>query len=228
MSELSIGQVAKRAGIGLAEIAEILADGGSEADALRAHLAELRDEYGRLGELIASIEQQIDRLESARITEPDSFYGAYTQEIDRFAERLGEEHLGAGSEIRAIAGFDALCSADLEHLAAHGTAIFERLAGLMTTGAATDDPATQEAVDDHFSAVRTHTELSLDAYRVLGTLYETDPLQRSIAARIHPELPGCWRRRSTRLFAVNLTRTAAPKHWAPRYTSGARLSRHRG
>lgn len=180
----------RRAGIGLPEIAGIVADQSDEAGALRAHLTELRAEHQRLSALIASIEEQIERLEDSRITEPDSFRADYEHELADFAQRLESAHPGAGAHALAHTRPEMLSATDMEHLAAHGTAVLERLAALMSSGASIDDPATLDMIADHYSSINDYVALPLRAYRVLGQLYETDPLQRSIVAGVHPDLPG--------------------------------------
>lgn len=189
----------RRARIGLPEIARIVADDSDEAGALTAHLTKLRAEHQRLGVLIASIEEQIERLEEARINEPDSFRANYEHELARFAQRLNDVRPGAGSRVLVDTRPELLSAADMEHLFAHGTAIFERLAALLSAGASIDDPETHDLIHEHYSSINNYVDLSLQAYEFLGRLYETDPLQRSIVAGIHPDLPG-WLAQATSAF----------------------------
>ncbi|WP_454295094.1 MerR family transcriptional regulator [Salana multivorans] len=179
----------RRAGIGLAEIGRIIADRTNEAQALREHLAELRLERDRLAALISSIEDQVSRLEAATVTDPAGFRADYTRELAELAHRLEARHPGVGALTLAQAAPDMMTVADMEHLAAQGTGLLERLASLMTSGASVKDSATLDAVAEHHALVTRHVALSADAYRVLGHLYETDSLQRSIVAAVHPDLP---------------------------------------
>lgn len=81
-------------GLGLTAIAAVLDRDVDEATALREHLAQLRDERGRLERRIASVTRTLDAIERTR-EEPDMadmFDGFdHTQYRDEVAERWGSD-----------------------------------------------------------------------------------------------------------------------------------------
>ncbi|UQS26475.1 TipAS antibiotic-recognition domain-containing protein [Amycolatopsis thermalba] len=134
--------------------------------------------------------ETIADLDEARIRDPERFFAGLRE--DRAAmRRTLRATFGEGTDAAfdaAEAAQDGLTAADYEHAAARGAALFRRLARVMRTGAAPDEPAALDAVADHYESVRLHWEPTPRAYAALGGLYVTDP-QRSMAEEADPDLP---------------------------------------
>ncbi|MEU4247309.1 MerR family transcriptional regulator [Amycolatopsis sp. NPDC026612] len=132
----------RRLGLGLAEIGAVLGDQVDEAAALRGHLAQLEDERRRLDRVIATVEETIADLGHARIGDPDRFFAGLRKDgaamRQSYRETFGE---GAAAAFDvAQAAQHGLSAADYEHAAAQGAALFRRLAAVMRSGAAPEDP----------------------------------------------------------------------------------------
>src|SRR5580765_1209141 len=90
----------RRSGLGLPEIARVVAAGADEAAALRVQLTALRDERARLDELILAVAEQVELLEGARIGDPEAFAADFHRERDAFAQRLdGQLSRGAARQL---------------------------------------------------------------------------------------------------------------------------------
>lgn len=186
--------VLRRLGLGLAQIREILQEQADEAAALRGHLRQLEDERRRLDEIIATVKETVGDLDAARIQDPQRFFAGLRQDQAGMRRALGTS-FGQASQ----AAFDAataaqgdLTTADYEHAAAQGAALFRRLAKVMRgqdTVIAPDEPAALDAVAEHYESVCRYWQPTPHAYAALGRLYLTDPRQRSMAEQADPELP---------------------------------------
>ena len=181
----------RRAGVGLAEIARIVADGADEADALRAQLRDLRDEQARLATLIASIERQVEQLERSRIDDPVEFRSNHRKERDALVERLKRRYPAPFVDAFAehAQAVEAMSIAEIEHLIATSAALMSRLASLVDNGVSPGSDEARDGIAEHYALLTQSVPLTVGAYRSLGRAYLDDPLQNSIAAMFHPELP---------------------------------------
>lgn len=182
--------VLRRLGLGLTRIAEILSEQADEATALRGHLAELTDERRRLDRIITSVEETIADLDGARIPDPERFFAALREDRAAMRHSLEESFGDAG-----LAAFDAagaaqegLTTADYEHAAAQGAALFRRLAEV-SRKTAPEEPEALDAVAEHYASLRAYWQPTPEAYAALGQLYLTDPRQRAMAKQADPDLP---------------------------------------
>ncbi|MEV7095223.1 TipAS antibiotic-recognition domain-containing protein [Amycolatopsis sp. NPDC051045] len=192
----------RRLGLGLAEIGAVLDDQVGEAAALRGHLAQLEQERRRLDRVIATVEETIADLGQARIDDPDRFFAGLRKDgaamRQTYRETFGE---GAAAAFDgALAAQDGLTAADYEHAAARSAALFRRLAAVMRSGAAPEDPASLDAVAEHYESVSRFWQPTAPAYAALGGLYLNDPRQRELAERADPELPA-WLARAIEAYA---------------------------
>lgn len=173
----------RRAGLGLPEIERIVQDKATETASLREHLETLRADHARLGELIASIEGHVHRLDrvvsESEAEHPPRERAAFSR---RLADRFGQEAAEGVMDPR-------VSTADLQHSAAEDTVLMRRFLTLMTEGAPVETPEVLNVVAEHHAAVSRYWEPTPEAYRALGRLYETDPLQQAIVAEYHPALP---------------------------------------
>ena len=181
----------RRAGMSLTDIGQILDERSGEADALRQHLRELRAEQLRLADLIASIEEQIEQLDSARIEDPDSLRTTYRSELSALTERLREKHPAplVDSYAAYAQAVESMSVAEVEHMVAASATLMTRLAALVEADVPPDAPQARRGIAEHYAMLTQTVPLSLDAYRSLSRSYVDDPLQNSIARSFHPDLP---------------------------------------
>ncbi|MFI5610077.1 MerR family transcriptional regulator [Amycolatopsis sp. NPDC051903] len=169
--------VLRRLGIGLEHLGEILREQSDEATALRGHLTQLQAERRRLDAIISTVEETIGDLDAARIQDPQRFFAGLRQDKTTMRESLAESFGPASSAAfdAAAAAQDGFTTADYEHAAAQGAALFRRLAEVMRTGAAPDAPTALDAIGEHYDSVRKYWQPTPEAYAALGRLYLTDP-----------------------------------------------------
>jgi DNA-binding transcriptional MerR regulator len=192
----------RRLGLGLAEIGAVLGEQVDEAAALRGHLAQLEEERHRLDRVIATVEETIADLGAARIEDPERFFAGLRKDSAAMRQTY-RETFGEGAAVAfdvAQAAQRGLTTADYEHAAAQGAALFRRLADVMRSGAAPEDPAALDAVAGHYESVSRFWHPTAAAYAAMGGLYLTDPRQRELAARADPELPA-WLARAIETYA---------------------------
>jgi DNA-binding transcriptional MerR regulator len=183
--------VLRRLGLGLEQIGQILREQTDEAAALRGHLAHLEDERLRLDQIITTIKETISDLDAARIQDPQRFFAGLRQGQATMRRALGKSfgQVGLAAFDAAAAAQDGLTAADYEHAAAQGTALFRRLAKVMQSGIAPEEPAALDAVAEHYDSVRRYWQPTPEAYAALGPMYLTDPRQRWMAEQADPDLP---------------------------------------
>ncbi|MGW4773273.1 MerR family transcriptional regulator [Nocardia sp. NPDC004278] len=182
--------VLRRLGLGLEQIGQILREQADEAAALRGHLAHLEDERRRLDQIITTVKETISDLDAARIQDPQRFFAGLREGRATMRDTLGKS-FGQAS----LAAFDAAntaqdgrTTADYEHAAAQGTALFRRLAEVMRNGITPEEPAALDEVAEHYESVRRYWQPTPEAYAALGRMYLTDPQQRQIAEQVDPDL----------------------------------------
>ncbi|MET8854520.1 MerR family transcriptional regulator [Amycolatopsis sp. NPDC004625] len=192
----------RRLGLGLAEIGAVLGEQVDEAAALRGHLAQLEQERRRLDRVIATVEETLADLGATRIDDPDRFFAGLRKD-GAAMRRTYRETFGEGAAEAfdvAQAAQEGLTAADYRHAAAQSAALFRRLAAVMRSGAAPEDPAALDAVAEHHRSVSRFWQPTAPAYAALGGLYRTDPRQRDLAARADPDLPE-WLARAVEAYA---------------------------
>lgn len=199
----------RRAGLGLAAIASIVADQETEVGALREHSVELKAERDRLSSIIDAIDEHVAQLDQARPVATD-VRERHVEERAAFAHRLKREFgAGAGEELR-LNPLEQLSDADIIHITAETKRLMGAFADLMSSQHRPDSSQTHELVEQHYEMTNRYWPADLRTYESLGQLYETDPLQRAIAAAAHPDLPS-WLARAIESYA------ASPKRPEPGY-----------
>ncbi|MFB9687966.1 MerR family transcriptional regulator [Amycolatopsis plumensis] len=192
----------RRLGLGLAEIGAVLGDQVDEVAALRGHLAQLEQERRRLDRVIATVEETITDLGHARIHDPERFFAGLRKDgtamRQQYRETFGEGAAAVFDTARAAQA--GLTAADYEHAAARSAALFRRLAAVMRSGAAPEDPAALDAVAEHYESVSHFWSPTAPAYAAMGELYLNDPRQRELAERADPDLPS-WLARAIGAYA---------------------------
>ncbi|WP_410574683.1 MerR family transcriptional regulator [Amycolatopsis sp. cmx-4-61] len=192
----------RRLGLGLAEIGAVLGEQADEAAALRGHLAQLEAERRRLDRVIATVEETIADLGRARIGDPERFFAGLRKDGAAMRQAY-RETFGEGAEVAfdvAQAAQVGLTAADYEHAAARSAALFRRLAAVMRSGAAPEDPAALDAVAEHYESVSRFWQPTAPAYAAMGGLYLDDPRQRALAEQADPQLPA-WLARAIEAYA---------------------------
>lgn len=183
----------RRARLGLADIAGIVADREPKAGAFRAHLVELRAEPDRLSIVIDALDEQVARPEeAARVVD-----GRRRHEDERasFAKRLESKFgLGAGVSLR-VGPLQQLSDADVAPAMAATRQLMCSFSSLRASGCAPDAHEVRELVARRNEATLRYWSAGLATYRRMGALYETDPFWRGIAAQVDPDLPS-WLARS--------------------------------
>ncbi len=157
-------------GLGLDDIARVLAGVTDEVDALRRHRERLLAEADRLHRLADTVERSIiDRTGGTTVTAEKLFDGfrhdPYAAEA---RERWGEQ--AVQSQRRAASWDDATAA----RVRDEGEAIHRRLAEALRAGTAPDDPAVQDLVAEHHAWVSRFWTPDAAAYTGLGRLYVDD------------------------------------------------------
>jgi DNA-binding transcriptional MerR regulator len=167
----------KRLDLPLGTIAEILEGDLSEAEALKRHLAGLREERDRLDRLTATVEATIHQLEGDQTMTPETWFDGL--DIDRHAEfeaearrRWGDAVVDAGDAV-----VRAMSAEERRAIPAQFEALHRRLADVQETGEPADSPAAQAVVADHYDLIESlwGTTPTAQAYKGLGALYTDDP-----------------------------------------------------
>lgn len=167
-------------GLGLPQIAEVLAQERSEASALGAHLAVLREERDRIGRQIAAVEQTITTLnEGGTLMPQDMFDGfEHTQYKEEVEERWGADAYAAGD--RWWRGLSDAERADLQRVVAD---LGRDWTAAAVRGVAPDSAEAQELAGRHVAWLRgvpgapaSDPDGDLAGYVTgLGDMYVADP-----------------------------------------------------
>lgn len=191
----------RRAGVGLHDIGRIVDEQSDEAEALREHLHTLRAEQGYLAELIASIESQVEQLGSAQVEDPDALRATYRTELAALTRRLRAKYPASFVEsyLAYAQTIESMSIAEIEHLVATAAMLMTKLAALAAEDAPIDSSAARRGIGEHYAMLTQTVPLSPAAYRSLGRAYVEDPLQHSLVAAFHPDLPA-WLSRAIRGF----------------------------
>lgn len=199
--------VLRRLGLKLEKITEVLTEQTDESVALQEHLAELEAERARIDRIIATVRQTVADLDHAQITDPAAFFVGFKQDREamrtRFRQAYGEAVEATFEAVEAAQA--SYTTADHEHEIAQGMALFRRLADVMRSGAAPDDPAALDAVAEHYASLLPYWQPSPEAYAAMGAMYLTDPTQRAIAEQTDAELP-IWLAAAIQIYAQSRLR----------------------
>ena len=169
----------KDLGLPLKEIARVLdADGDADrGDALRSHLAWLRQERERLERIIRTVEQTIEEGDTMG---PDQMFDGFEENHyeAEARERWGDEAVDRSKEKLAN-----LTTAEKERLQGGFSGVHEKIAALHQEGAPLDDPRLKEALDEHHGIVSLAWQPSPRAYAGLGRMYVEDERFRALIGR---------------------------------------------
>ena len=163
----------KRLDLPLAAIAEILEGDLDEAEALKHHLAQLREESVRLDQLTSTVEATIHQLEGDRSMTPETWFEGLNAEHEAEARRRwGDAAVDAGD--RAIR---AMTPEERRAIPSTFEDFHRRLAEVRITGAGPDSEAAQAIIADHYAFIEKiwGAVPTAEAYKGLGVLYTEDP-----------------------------------------------------
>ncbi|WTW95973.1 MerR family transcriptional regulator [Streptomycetaceae bacterium NBC_01309] len=176
--------VLRELGMGLDGIAAVLAEGGDETAALRAHHAELSQERDRLARLVRTVERTIAERERSKGAEqtmtrqgPEAWFDGF--EPDRY-EQEARDRWGDNAVDESNRQVARLTDAEKAALQERFESVVTRMADLLDEGVPTDDPRTLAAVAEHYRWVSTFWTPDADAYSGLGRLYVDDPRFREV------------------------------------------------
>jgi len=180
--------VMRELGLGLADIARVLDERGSETDALRAHLRDLLAERDRIDTLVDTVRRTIGALEEDEsmddVGRAEALFAgfdahAYTARARAEWPRESEQ---AG---RAVEGMTE------EDRAAQRTALADqmrRMAGHLAAGAPANAPEVQEEVHAHFVGVSRMWTPDAGGFAHLGRVYAEEGAWREVYERVAPGL----------------------------------------
>jgi DNA-binding transcriptional MerR regulator len=163
--------VFRELGIPLDDIAAVIADDQTRADALVKHRAALVEKRARLDAMIAAV----DRMTKGTPMEPDDVksifdgfdHAQYEEEAD---QRWGSTDAFRESKRRT----QRYGKAEWEEIKRDGDSIYRKLVALM--GTPVTDPAVQAAVEEHRAHItRWFYPCSREIHRGLGEMYIADP-----------------------------------------------------
>ena len=168
-------------GLGLEVIREVLAarsDAGT-VEALQRHRDWLLAERRRLGRLIETVTDTIEKLEKDESMAPEKMFEGFDpkqfggfdpeQYVDESRERWGE------SVDESISRVQDWTSADWAAYKSDAAAVTDRIADLFDAGVPTDDPRVLDAVDGHYRLVSRFWTPDRESYTGLGQMYVDDP-----------------------------------------------------
>ena len=187
--------VLRALGLGLTEIAAVLAAQTDEVSALREHHGRLLAERDRLGRMAQTVERTIRELSdqggstTMTIDRPENLFEGFdaAQYEDEARERWPEEY---ASSKRFT---DTLSPADTERMQKEMTAQMVRMAELRAAGTPVDAEAVQREMDDLHRSISRMWTPNAEAFAGLGRMYVEDPRFTATYDRVSPGLAEYYR-----------------------------------
>jgi DNA-binding transcriptional MerR regulator len=161
-------------GLGLPAIADVLAGGRNDTDALAAHLGWLRAEKSRLDRQIAAVESTIEKRERKQPLMADEMFDGFdnTQYKDEVVQRWGADAWSSGDR-----WWKSLTDADKGEFMRVQKQIQVDYAAAFAAGEPADGPVAQEITRRHYEWIRVGWQgrpVSAEAMRGLGQMYVDD------------------------------------------------------
>jgi DNA-binding transcriptional MerR regulator len=187
--------VLRALGLGLTEIAAVLAEQTDEVSALREHHLRLLAERDRLGRMAQTVERTIRELSDQEgsttmtIDRPENLFEGFdaAQYEDEARERWPEEY---ASSKRFT---DSLSPADTERMQKEMTGQMVRMAELRAAGTPVDAEAVQREMDDLHRSISRMWTPNAEAFAGLGRMYVEDPRFTATYDRVSPGLAEYYR-----------------------------------
>ncbi|MFE2170896.1 MerR family transcriptional regulator [Streptomyces sp. NPDC059447] len=169
-------------GLGLREIAAVLASQVDQVAALRAHQSRLLAERDRLdvlartvGRTIAELEEEKETSDMEKIGKPENLFTGF--DTDRYEGPAHEQWPGQAEQSAQFAA--TLTEADQERMQREATAAMVRMAEFMQAGTPVTDPAVQAEVDAHYEGICRMWTPNAAAFKALGQNYADDAQWRT-------------------------------------------------
>ncbi|GAA1713293.1 MerR family transcriptional regulator [Streptomyces yatensis] len=178
--------VMRELGLGLVEIAAVLAEEVDQVDALRAHHLRLVAERDRLDTLARTVSRTIATLQDRKddgmstMQHPENLFEGF--DAARYHDQASERWPQEAQQSQQFA--DTLTAQDQERLQREATALLVRLAALMAAGTPVGDPAVQAEVDTQYQGLCRMWTPNAAAFKALGQTYVTDPQWRAVYGQV--------------------------------------------
>jgi DNA-binding transcriptional MerR regulator len=164
-------------GLGLDDIARVLADDTDEVAALKEHRAALVADRQRLDALIGTVDLTIAHLEGEAEMEPEDVFAGlpgYDAQLQRDYRAEATERWGSEAVKESTNRMRGMTREDAELMMTDHAAISEEAAAMAAAGVDPGSPAAQELVARHYAWVCRSWTPDADAYRGLGAMYVDD------------------------------------------------------
>lgn len=160
----------KELGLGLGDIASNL-EGAAPAKFLRGHLEKLKREQLRLGDMIATVEMTIEKLDKGEPLLPEELFEGFSN--DPYAQEAHERWPDQYQESRQR--LSKLSKSEQQAVFKEMEANTLGLAQLKKLGTVPDSMEAQEAIGRHYAWLSNFWIADQNAYIALGEMYVSDP-----------------------------------------------------
>lgn len=181
----------KELALPLPRVAEVLDGDADELAALRRHREQLAAERNRLDRVIATVDCTIAGLAGEGPLSDAEFFRGLADRRQRLRDELVDRY-GVAVEGHFAAAEHATADwsrKDYERAATDGRQLLTRMSDARGRGVAPEDDEALDMVREHHQVVTALWPADAAAYRALGDLLATDPMQRAVIAAIDSELP---------------------------------------
>ena len=157
-------------GLGLDAIAKSLEEDNS-IHWLRQHSEKLKKEQARLGDLVATIEITIDKLEKGEPLMPDELFEGFQNDPyeEEARERWPDKYEESQRNLRRLS------KEEQKQIFEESQAGQKRMAELFRAGEPIDSVAVQNEVARHFKWLSNFWTPNKEAYIAMGEMYASDP-----------------------------------------------------
>lgn len=157
-------------GIGLSEIAAVLAGESNMVDSIVLRIEELRGERRRIGDQLASLELTLERLKKGEPLMAEEMFEGFAR--DPYAEEA--EQRWPNQYVESQRRLRAMSKDDQRALFEAGNQTHRELAALFVAGVLVDDEAVQQLIGQHYQWVAAFWTPNREAYIALGEMYVAD------------------------------------------------------
>jgi DNA-binding transcriptional MerR regulator len=161
-------------------------------ETMKAHRAALQKRAGRLNQLIETIDQTILHLNGELELKAEELFRGFDEETqqayaDEAGRRWGTEKVKASNR-----RWKSYSTEERRQIMEEAMAIHDDLLAHMEEGH--ESEAVQAVVGRWYEHIHYFFEPSLEVFRSMGQGYEEDPKFAAFYERLHPEMPGFFRR----------------------------------
>ena len=158
-------------GLGLAEIATVLAGETDIAESIARRIRELAEERRRIGDQLASLEMTLERLKRGEPLMAEEMYEGFAKDpyADEAQQRWPDQYAESQRRLRSMS------KDEQRALFESGNQTRRELADLFIAGAAVEDLTVQQLIGQHYKWVAAFWTPNRAAYIALGEMYVADP-----------------------------------------------------